>query len=114
MDYIDDGQINNGWEEYFKSACLTGCTCGLSMGATNYIDGLKATGKFACKDISRMRLIADCGIDYLTEFATTGDVSLVKTFLTNYAMNKLFVCDPVDAATGSLQQEPKLLLCLCR
>lgn len=102
MDYIDDGQINNGWESYFKSACLTGCTCGLSMGATNYIDGLKATGKYACKDISRMRLIADTGIDYLTEFATTGDVNLVKTFLKNYAINKLTVCDPVDAATGSL------------
>jgi len=102
MDYIDDGQINNGWEEYFKSACMTGCTCGLSMGATNYIDGLKATGKYACKDISRMRLIADTGIDYLTEFATTGDVNLVKTFLKNYAINKLTVCDPVDAATGSL------------
>ena len=23
-DYIDDGCINNGWESYFKSACMTG------------------------------------------------------------------------------------------
>ena len=102
FDYIDDGSINNGWESYFKSMCMTGATSGLSQGVMNGFKGLEMAGKFSCADLSKIRLGVDMSIDALASYATTGEVNLVKIFLQNYLSNKFTLADPVDGATGSL------------
>ncbi len=101
-DYIDDGCINNGWESYFKSACMTGACSGMSQGIMNKFKGLEAAGKLSCKALGNLRLVADVSLDALVSFATTGEVNLAKLLLQNYLANKLTMADPVDAATGSL------------
>uniref|UniRef100_A0A0N5AAG1 DUF6531 domain-containing protein n=1 Tax=Syphacia muris TaxID=451379 RepID=A0A0N5AAG1_9BILA len=101
-DYIDDGCINNGWESYFKSACMTGACSGMSQGIMNKFKGLEKAGKLSCKTLGRLRLAADVSLDALVSFATTGEVNLAKLLLQNYIANKLTMADPVDAATGSL------------
>ena len=101
-DYIDDGCINNGWESYFKSACMTGACSGMSQGIMNKFKGLEAAGKLSCKALGNLRLVADVSLDAFVSFATTGEVNLAKLLLQNYLANKLTMADPVDAATGSL------------
>ena len=101
-DYCDDGSINNGWDNYFKSMCMTGGVSGMSMGVMNQFKKLEKAEKLSCATLEKIRLGVDVSLDGLVSFAETGEADLGKILIQNYFANKFSLSDPIDGATGSL------------
>ena len=101
-DYADDGKINNGFMDYFKSACTSAGMSGVNCGAMNKFKKMEKVGKLSCKTIGRIRTATDIALEVGTDLATTGDCNLTATCIKKYVGNKLTFSDPVDGATGSL------------
>ena len=101
-DYADDGKINNGFMDYFKSACTSAGMSGVNCGAMNKFKKMEKAGKLSCKAIGRIRTATDIALEVGTDLATTGDCNLTATCIKKYVGNKLTFSDPVDGSTGSL------------
>lgn len=94
-DYADDGKINNGFMDYFKSACMSAGMSGVNTGVINKFKKIKEAGKLSCKAIGRIRTATDIASEVVTDLATTGDCNLTYVennidTLTTFSNYKLF------------------------